>query len=171
LVFFCLDALSVYIYHGTERNKDPSFLSGFDIVLTTFATLATEFATTATESNGPLMKVNWFRIVLDEAHTIKDRSTRTAKAAFTLQGSRRWAVTGTPIQNKLNELFSLFHFLQVQPYGDYSWWNNVIMKPIRNRDERGLERLRSVLSTLLLRRTKDQKVRALKVFGYLRTKG
>lgn len=149
----------MYIYHGTERSKDPEFLSQHDIVLTTFATLATELAITATDVNGPLLKVNWYRVVLDEAHTIKDRTTRTAKAAFALQGPRRWAVTGTPIQNKLNELFSLFHFLQLQPYGDYLWWNNVIMKPIRNRDERGLERLRSILSSILLRRTKDQKVR------------
>jgi len=57
-----------------------------------------------------------------------------------------------------NELFSLFHFIKVEPYGDESWWNHVIMKPIRSRDERGLERLRSVLSAVLLRRTKDQKM-------------
>jgi SNF2 family DNA or RNA helicase len=176
--------LSVYTYHGSERSRDPAYLSTFDVVLTTYATLAAEFSMKSNEPNGPLMNVDWYRLVLDEAHTIKDRTTRTAKAAMALSGSRRWAVSGTPIQNKLvrfyhnstiwsvlnqtfneiflntlqSEIFSLLNFIRVHPFGDIEWWNQIIMKPIRNRDERGLERLRSVLSCVLLRRTKDQKV-------------
>ena len=107
---------------------------------------------------GALLEVNWVRVVLDEAHMIKDRSTRTAKASFELKSERRWCVTGTPIQNKLDDLFSLLHFLQVEPYGDFNWWNQVIMKPIRNRDDRGFTRLQNVLSTILLRRTKTQRI-------------
>ena len=102
--------------------------------------------------------MNWFRIILDEAHTIKDRATRTAKATFALRAERRWCVTGTPIQNKYDDLFSLLHFLQVKPYGDLDHWNSQIMKPIRNKDEKGSMILQGVLELILLRRTKDQRI-------------
>ncbi|PRP86023.1 SNF2 superfamily RAD5 protein [Planoprotostelium fungivorum] len=166
--------LSIYVYHGNGRNRDASALSKHDVVLTTYTTLAGEIPaeTKASRANAdstkrkrekqeqgcPLMDVNWFRIVLDEAHTIKDRNTRTAKAAFELKSERRWAVTGTPIQNKLDDLFSLLHFLRVESYGDYSCWSRDIMRAIRNKNESGFNRLQNILGSILLRRTKDQKV-------------
>ena len=60
------------------------------------------------------MEISWYRVVLDEAHTIKDKATRAAKAVSALNSTRRWAVTGTPIQNKLSEVYSLFNFLKVK---------------------------------------------------------
>eukprot|EP00010_Vexillifera_abyssalis_P009336 CAMPEP_0201546324 /NCGR_PEP_ID=MMETSP0173_2-20130828/2634_1 /ASSEMBLY_ACC=CAM_ASM_000268 /TAXON_ID=218659 /ORGANISM="Vexillifera sp., Strain DIVA3 564/2" /LENGTH=954 /DNA_ID=CAMNT_0047954953 /DNA_START=468 /DNA_END=3329 /DNA_ORIENTATION=- len=159
------NALSVYLYHGSSRRKDPRFLSTHHIVLTTFSTLAIE----CPQKKGgkqqaqkkitarPLLEVNWFRVILDEGHTIKDRNTRTARAAFMLRAERRWCVSGTPIQNKLDDLFSLLHFLRVEHYGKYSYWSTVILKPIKNGDNSGYQRLRAILSTLLLRRTKEQR--------------
>ena len=157
--------LSIYVYHGQNRKKDPKFLHDHDVVVTTYATLATELPTdekskriTKKEGLGVLLRVPWLRVVLDEAHMIKDRTTKTAKASFQLKAERRWCVTGTPIQNKLDDLFSLLHFLQVEPFCDYNWWNQVIMKPIRNRDEKGFARLQTILQSILLRRTKTQKI-------------
>lgn len=165
------DSMSVYIYHGANRRGDLNYLTQFDIVLTTYATLATEFPSQGKqakgkkadleqpiphEKKGPILQVPWYRVILDEAQTIKDRTTRTARAAFCLQAERHWCVTGTPIQNKLDDLFSLLHFLRVRPYGEHNWWNQIIMKPIRNRDERGFTRLQTILQTIMLRRTKDQ---------------
>lgn len=167
------DSISVYIYHGANRRGDLNYLTQFDIVLTTYATLATEFpsqgkqakgkkadleAPIPHEKKGPILQVPWYRVILDEAQTIKDRTTRTARAAFCLQAERHWCVTGTPIQNKLDDLFSLLHFLRVRPYGEHNWWNQIIMKPIRNRDERGFTRLQTILQTIMLRRTKDQQI-------------
>ena len=163
--------LSIYVYHGANRNKDPKFLHNHDIVITTYATLATELPSEKKSSKtnheskknvkkekGALLQVNWLRVVLDEAHTIKDRTTRTAKSAFELKSERKWCVTGTPIQNKLDDLFSLLHFLQVEPFCDYNWWNQVIMKPIRSRDDKGFARLQTILQSILLRRTKTQRI-------------
>jgi len=96
--------------------------------------------------------------VLDEAHLIKDSTTKAARAAYAIKADRRWCVTGTPIQNKLEDLFSLILFLNVQPCSSHKWWTQFIAKPVRIGDDRGFARLRIILSAVLLRRTKDQKV-------------
>jgi hypothetical protein len=58
--------------------------------------------------------VKWHRIVLDEAHKIKERTNSTAKAVFGLNGSIRWCLSGTPLQNRIGELFALIRFIQVR---------------------------------------------------------
>lgn len=109
-----------------------------------------------------LHSVTWERIILDEAHYIKDRRCNTAKAVLALESSYKWALSGTPLQNRVGELYSLIRFLQISPYSyyfckdcnckclDYSsstqcsscahtanrhfcWWNRYIAKPIQAR--------------------------------------
>jgi DNA repair protein RAD16 len=63
--------------------------------------------------------VSWFRVVLDEAHMIKDRSTSTAKAVFNLNSLNKWCLSGTPLQNRVGELYSLVRFLRVDPHAFY----------------------------------------------------
>ncbi|WOL15160.1 L-ascorbate oxidase [Canna indica] len=66
-----------------------------------------------------LHSVKWKRIILDEAHFIKDRRSNTAKAIFALVSSYKWALSGTPLQNRVGELYSLVRFLQIWPYSFY----------------------------------------------------
>ncbi|XP_068647111.1 DNA repair protein RAD16 isoform X2 [Aristolochia californica] len=66
-----------------------------------------------------LHSVTWERIILDEAHFIKDRRSNTARAVFTLESSYKWALSGTPLQNRVGELYSLIRFLQLLPYSYY----------------------------------------------------
>lgn len=61
----------------------------------------------------------WFRIILDEAHMIKSRSSQTANAAFSLIGIHRWCLSGTPLQNRVGELYSLIRFLRIDPMAHY----------------------------------------------------
>ena len=67
----------------------------------------------------PLHQISWFRIVLDEAHMIKDRSTQTAKAVFNLVSMYKWCLSGTPLQNRVGELYSLVRFLRFDPHAYY----------------------------------------------------
>ena len=101
--------------------------------------------------------MRWYRAVLDEAHIIRNRLTEQSKACFLLQAERRWTLTGTPIQNKLDDVFPLLHFLREDPWSDLGWWRRVIARPFEEHDERALQRLKAVLQPLLLRRTKDMK--------------
>ena len=60
--------------------------------------------------------IPWSRIVLDEAHKIKSRTNSTAKAVFAIPGEIRWCLTGTPLQNRVSELFALIRFLEMDPF-------------------------------------------------------
>eukprot|EP00047_Mylnosiga_fluctuans_P018667 m.73699 g.73699 ORF g.73699 m.73699 type:complete len:876 (+) comp7737_c0_seq4:43-2670(+) len=118
------DALSVLVYHGGDRTRDVDELQSIDVVLTTYAVVESDFR--RERYNGkkdplpsPLHAIEWGRIVLDEAHNIKDRSCNTARAVFNLTGEYKWSLTGTPLQNRVGELYSLIRFLRADPYSYY----------------------------------------------------
>ncbi|KAJ7217076.1 SNF2 family N-terminal domain-containing protein [Mycena pura] len=108
----------------------------------------------------PLFEVKWFRIVLDEAHNIKNRTTKNAVACCELQGKFRWCLTGTPMQNKVDELFSLLKFLRIKPLNEWERFNAQIAKPVKSGKgaTRAMKRLQVVLKQVMLRRTKTQQI-------------
>ncbi|KAK7038089.1 SNF2 family DNA-dependent ATPase [Favolaschia claudopus] len=108
----------------------------------------------------PLFEVKWFRIVLDEAHNIKNRNTKNAVACCELQGKFRWCLTGTPMQNSVDELFSLLKFLRIKPLNDWERFNLQIAKPVKSGKGAGraMKRLQVVLKQVMLRRTKTQEL-------------
>lgn len=75
---------------------------------------------------GPLFKIYWYRIILDEAHSIRNRNTKASKAAHDLEGHLRWCLTGTPVVNTLCDLYSLLHFLRISPQRDWKAFNSHI---------------------------------------------
>ncbi|MBA0728763.1 hypothetical protein Golax_001639, partial [Gossypium laxum] len=91
-------SLSLYVHYGQSRPKDAKLLAQNDVVITTYGVLASEFSAENSEDNGGLYSVRWFRIVLDEAHTIKSSKSQISMAAAALVADRRWCLTGTPIQ-------------------------------------------------------------------------
>ncbi|XP_024534461.1 DNA repair protein RAD5A isoform X2 [Selaginella moellendorffii] len=144
---------SVYAYYGPDRSRDSKTLSKYDVVLTTYGVVQSECNNSG--DDGPIHNVNWFRVVLDEAHSIKANKSRVAQAVFKLVADRRLCLTGTPVQNKLEDMYSLFHFLRVEPWCNWGWWYKLIQKPYEEGDERGLKLLQAILKPLMLRRTKD----------------
>ncbi|XP_031493852.1 helicase-like transcription factor CHR28 isoform X2 [Nymphaea colorata] len=102
----------------------------------------------------PLARVRWFRVVLDEAQTIKNYRTQVARACCGLRAKRRWCLSGTPIQNAIDDLYSYFRFLRYDPYSAYNFFCTAIKYPISRNSSNGYKKLQAVLGTMLLRRTK-----------------
>nr|GME01236.1 putative SWI/SNF-related matrix-associated actin-dependent regulator of chromatin subfamily A member 3-like 3 [Ipomoea batatas] len=149
------DSISVFVHYGGDRSDDPRVIAEPDVVLTTYGLLTAAFKADAESSI--FHKVDWHRIVLDEAHTIKSWKTISARAAFKLSAHCRWCLTGTPIQNNLQDLYSLMCFLHVEPWCNWAWWNKLIQRPYENGDQRALKLIKAILRPLMLRRTKETK--------------
>ncbi|CAN6272882.1 unnamed protein product [Urochloa humidicola] len=147
--------VNIYVHYGQNRPKEASFIGQSDIVLTTYGVVSSEFSIDGSTENGALYSVHWFRIVLDEAHMIKSSKSLISLAAAALTADRRWCLTGTPIQNNLEDLYSLFRFLRVEPWRNWALWNKLVQKPYEEGDERGLKLVQSILKPIMLRRTKN----------------
>lgn len=154
------DTLSLCVHYGGGRLRDAKSLAEYDVVITTYGLLASEFSAENSEGSSGLFSVRWLRVVLDEAHTIKSSKTQLSRAATALVADRRWCLTGTPIQNNLEDIFSLLRFLRVEPWGNWGWWYKLIQKPYEGGDERGLRLVQSILKPIMLRRTKTSTDRA-----------
>ncbi|KAF8118270.1 hypothetical protein N665_0005s0038 [Sinapis alba] len=152
--------LSVLVYHGSKRTNDPVELAKYDVVVTTYALVTNEIPQHDSKEKirrryfGPLGRVKWSRVVLDEAQIIKNYETQVARACSCLKAKRRWCLSGTPIQNEVMDLFSYFKFLRYHPYADLSSFFQRIMVPITNNRLRGYKKLQAILRAILLRRTK-----------------
>ncbi|XP_066564988.1 helicase-like transcription factor isoform X2 [Amia ocellicauda] len=146
--------LNVYVYYGTDRSRDSSFLAKQDVVLTTYNVLTVDY-----RNNSPLHKVEWLRVVLDEGHVIRNPSAMQTKAVLDLKAQRRWILTGTPIQNSLKDLWTLIAFLKLKPFDVKEWWNRTIQRPVAMGYKDGLKNLQALVKGITLRRTKRSKIK------------
>ncbi|KIJ37105.1 hypothetical protein M422DRAFT_69511, partial [Sphaerobolus stellatus SS14] len=108
----------VTLYHGPNRTRlSPESLHDSLIALTSFETLVRDHGNfqSGITPDAPY-RVAWWRIILDDAHVIRNRKTKSAGACWSLQGRYRWASTGTPIQDTIDDLFSIFKFLSLEGY-------------------------------------------------------
>jgi superfamily II DNA or RNA helicase len=140
-------SLKVMDHTGPNRLRDPASLSSSDAhaVLTTYGTLLRDAAW--------LADISFDCIVLDEAHAIKNASSETARAVRLLRGRQRLALTGTPVQNHLGELWSLFDFLNPGLLGSAKAFDK-LYEP--NSDPESRRILAQTFRPFLLRRTKSQ---------------
>ena len=158
------------VYYGSEKAVDLRNLccevnaaSAPNLIITSYGVVLSEFGQVARNSgdrgsHGGLFSLDFFRVILDEAHFIKNRQSKTAKACYDIAAQHRWVLTGTPIVNRLEDLFSLVHFLRVEPWSNFSFWKTFITAPFESGDFiRALDVVQTVLEPLVLRRTKDMK--------------
>lgn len=162
---------SVLIYHGPNKPKNPHVLVKYDVVLTTYHTLVAEYpreehfsnptgagTVTRRRKKGPLFRINFYRVILDEAHAIKNRRSESFAAAFEVKAERRWCLTGTPIQNSVDDMYSLFVFLRYIVVASYKEWKTRWKSKMEDRRafirNQAFKRFQLVLGVVLLRRTK-----------------
>ncbi|KAI5840077.1 putative SNF2 family helicase [Morchella snyderi] len=141
--------LKVYVYHGQGRSR-PS-LKDYDVVITSYGTITSEF----NARNGNLNSLVWRRIILDEAHYIRNPKSKSSLAVSALEAKSRWCLTGTPIINNLKDLYSLVRFLRYSGgLSDLSIYNSVITRAMKRNIAGDKERLQALVTALCLRRTK-----------------
>jgi DNA repair protein RAD5 len=163
-------SLKIMVYYGSDKAVNLQSLcceanaaSAPNIIVTSYGSVLSEFNQVAASGvsrggSGGLFSLNYFRIILDEAHYIKNRQAKTAKACYELRATHRWVLTGTPIVNRLEDLFSLVHFLRVEPWSNFSFWKTFITVPFESKNFlQALNVVQTVLEPLVLRRTKDMK--------------
>ncbi|KAI9345261.1 SNF2 family N-terminal domain-containing protein [Obelidium mucronatum] len=153
-------SLSVLMHHGKSRAKSVRELTSFDVVLTTYGLVTSsckeesakekngyiiEDSSDDERAGGILMSASFFRIVLDEAHTIKNAKSKGSRACAQLRAEKRVCLTGTPIHNNIEELFSLVRFLRIPLYETLSDFKRIT---------KNNHHLQTLLSATMLRRTK-----------------
>ena len=144
-------SLRAMIHHGARREQDPEQFGALcakqDVVITAFSL--------ARRDRQLLQTVNWHRVVLDEAQNIKNPQTAQTKAIYTISALHRLALTGTPIENRLMDLWSIFHFLNPGYLGSQKQFKEQFEGPIqREQDPRQSRLLRQLVEPFVLRRVK-----------------
>ena len=143
---FC-PQLRVLDHTGVGRAKDPARFDNYDLILTTYGTLRRDVM--------DFENTRFDYVVLDEAQAIKNPASESAKAARLLQANHRLVMSGTPVENHLGELWSLFEFLNPGMLGSASVFQSA-GGAMRNPDEASRHMLAKAVRPFILRRTKDQ---------------
>jgi superfamily II DNA or RNA helicase len=141
--------LKVTVFGSGDRQKTLTDLQPFDLVITSYGLLQQEIA--------HFSAVQWHTIALDEAQAIKNHQTKRSQAAMALKGDFRMILSGTPVENHLGELWSLFRFINPGLLGSLDHFNERYAGPIeRQQDATARNRLRKLIAPFMLRRTKSQ---------------
>lgn len=135
-------SLNISVFHGSDRVLDPDA----DIIITTYGVLRRD--------DGPLFEVEWDLVIVDEAQTIKNPDSQAARAAYALRAASRIALSGTPVENRLDDLWSIMHFLNPGVLGARDEFQREVVKPIQEGKGEVIEELRRRVKPFILRRLK-----------------
>ncbi|KAM0748722.1 hypothetical protein T439DRAFT_71167 [Meredithblackwellia eburnea MCA 4105] len=169
----------VLIHHGPTRARHAKELMKYDVVLTTYHTLASEWPDEETafkkkkkrdqedsddefeikiQAAGPLFKANFFRVILDEAQNIRNRQTKISRAVMHVDSLYRWCLTGTPIMNSLSDIFPYLRFLQIKPWYEWKAFRDHIAGIEKKQPDLAGLRAQAILARHVMRRKKTTKL-------------
>jgi SNF2 family DNA or RNA helicase len=144
--------LDEFIYYGSDRNFEEALKH--QILFTTYAIARNDIE--------KLKEVDWLNVILDESQNIKNINAQTTKAIMLLNADHRFALSGTPIENNLGELYSLFRFLNPAMFGTIQRFNENYGVPIQKHgDENAVHELRKKIYPFILRRLKKNVLKEL----------
>ena len=123
--------LKVLVHHNTDpkvKKMTMKELKSYDVIMISYSGLESIYRKESkgwkrddglVKENSRIHAIKYHRLILDEAHSIKTRTTSVAKACFALKADYKWCLSGTPVQNRIGEFFSLLRFLEVKPFACY----------------------------------------------------
>lgn len=161
------DGLRVLIYNGIHDAgvMYPTDLANYDLIITTYSVLQSELRFTKDEQyqmsfrnakryhtpNTPLLSINFWRLCLDEAQMVDCPTSQVSCMANQLNAVHRWAITGTPIQKNISDLYGIIEYLKLSPYDDIYTWKHLLFYPYLHNQK---EPLLNFLSIVLWRSAK-----------------
>ena len=141
--------LKMYRHHGSERSSNAKAFATADVVLTSYPLLQRD--------EKMLSDVEWNVVVFDEAQTLKNAKAKTYLSAQSLKAQQRIALTGTPMENHLGELWAIYNVLIPGLLGDLDGFNRIFRHPIEQRaDSEQMKKLKARIRAFILRRGRDQ---------------
>jgi len=152
------DDLKTLVYYGTpdERDQMRKDFSDYDLIISSYSTISRDVEELNAEG-----RVFSFSI-LDEAQHIKNHRTKRAKAVKNIEAESRLALTGTPLENSIEELWSIFDYLMPGYLGNYSYFRNNFLTPIsKNNEKEKLKELKERVAPFILRRRKEEVLKEL----------
>ncbi len=145
--------ISVAVHHGSDRRRGDAFAeeaAGHDVIVSSYGLIQRDIES--------ISKVRWGGVVLDEAQNIKNADTKQARAVRTLDAGFRFALTGTPVENNVGDIWSIMEFLNPGLLGTRAEFRRNFFAPIQTRrDAAATETLRRIVSPFMLRRLKTDR--------------
>jgi len=146
--------LKILIYTGINREKNSRKFNNYDLIISTYGTVRVDIDV--------LKEFKFNFIILDESQSIKNANSQSAKAVKQLKSSHKLILTGTPVENSIQELWSQMSFINPGLLGSLSYFIERFITPIEKlKDQQKLNQLKAITRPFILRRTKDQVAKEL----------
>ena len=131
-----LPSCPIVMYHGNKQERQTlreKHMSLSQQKLLVFPVIITSFEICMIDRSF-LERYSWQYMILDEGHRIKNRNCRLVRELKSIKSQSRLLLTGTPIQNTVDDLFSLVRFLEYEPWNDYMWWNKTVTQKFNKKN-------------------------------------